>query len=354
MGYSSADIAPIQPLAEDAVSMAVQGLDVFRADQISTIIKVVGTAAQGQIGRMSRRQLMGQDFDNLRVADGHEARVQVVFDPDNVDYDIRTPIRSKSQLKYSDLSENQYANLDLRTHGAAGALRACLMDKEREAATLLRTVANWGAGTNTSACAGLAALNAQASGFQFGVAGATEFTDMRIAANLAADQAGGLMPTGVLIGIDAWRNLASADEIINRGNNNSERYSIPDGELMSLVRSRVGVDEVVIGDARFEASAPGVATAEAYVWGDDVIFFYKGDTILPSGNGPVLGQPTTLGMVKCNKGAGSMEFRARDKDDIRVVEDECVMHELPIRVGQQGDGDPATLTLGFLLSDCVV
>ena len=351
MAYSSADIAPVLPLAEDAVSMAVQGLDVFKADQIATIINVGGTAAQGQIGRMSRRQLMGQEFDNLRVADGNEARIQVVFDPDNVDYDIRVPIRSKSQLNYSDLSSNQYANLDLRTFGAAAALRACLMDKEREAAVLLRTALNWAA-TNFSTVGGLGALNPAASGTQFGVLGATEFTDMRIAANLAANMAGGLMPTGVIIGIDAWRALMSPAEYAGSGRTTDDRFALPDDELRSLIISRVGVSEVIVGDARFEGSAPGVASAEANVWGDDVIFFYKGDSILGGGGGPILGQPTTLGMVKCNKGDGSLEIRARDKDDIRVVEDEVIMHEQPVRVGQQGDGDPATLTLGFNLINC--
>lgn len=351
MAYSRAAIAPIQPLAGDVVSMAVQGLDQFIADQACTIVDVDGPASQGQIGRMSRRELMGADWDTLRVEDGNEARPLVVFDPDNVNYDVSVPIRAKSQLKYSDLSDNQYANLDLRQHGASSALHACLMAKERATATLLRTVANWAA-TNTATAATLAGLNLAASNAQFGTAGATEFTDLRIAKDLAVDQAGGREPDALIIGIQAWRALMSPTEYAGSGRTTDDRFAIPDAELMALIMSRVGIAEVIVGRSRFEASTPGVASAEAYVWGDDCIFVYKGGNILGTGNGPVLGQPTTCAMVKCNKGSGSLETLARDLDAIRVVEDEVVLHELPVRVGQQGDGDPATLTLGFGLTNC--
>lgn len=350
MGYSRASIAPIQPLAGDVVSMAVQGADVFTADDICTIVDVDGKASQGQIGRMSRRELLGADWDTLRVADGNEARPLVVFDPDNVNYDVDVPIRAKSRLNYSSLSDNQFVNLDLRMHGAQSAMRACLMDKERATATLLRTVVNWAA-NNTSTVAGLGGLNPAASGVQFGVPGATEFTDLRIAKDLAADAAGGVEPIGVHFGITAWRALMSPQEYAGSGRTTNDRFAIPDEELIGLIMQRVGIGEVSIGRARFEASAPGVASAEAYVWGDDVIFYYKGDSVLSGGGGPILGQPTTCAMVKCNRGNGSIETLARDLDSIRVVEDEVVMHEAPVRVGQQGDGDPATLTLGFMLSD---
>ncbi len=354
MSYSRNAIAPIQPLASDVVSMAVQGMDQFIADRVCTIVNVEGPASQGQIGRMSRRELMGADWDNLRVADGNEARPLVVFDPDNVDYDISVPLRAKSQLKYSDLSDNQYANLDLREHGAASALRAVLMEKERATATLLRTVGNWVAAQNTASLIGLNGLVGAggASGFQFGVVGATEFTDLRIAKDLATDTAGGVEPDGVVIGITAWRALMSPQEYAGSGRTTDDRFALPDQELINLIQQRVGIGEVIVGRSRFEASAPGVGSAEAYVWGDDVIFYYRGGTILGGGSGPILGQPTTCAMIKCNKGDGSLETLARDLDATRVIEDEVVLHEIPVNVGQQGDGDPATLSLGFMLSDC--
>jgi hypothetical protein len=332
--------------------MAVQGLGQFVADRACTIVDVDGAASQGQIGRMSRRELMGADWDTLRTEDGNEARPLVVFDPDNVNYDVSVPIRAKSQLKYSDLSDNQYGNLDLRQHGASSALRACLMAKERATATLLRTAGNWVVAQNTVGLAGLIGLNPAASGAQFSALGATEFTDLRIAKDLAVDQAGGVEPDALLIGITAWRALMSPTEYAGSGRTTDDRFALPDEELMALIAQRVGVREVIVGRSRFEASAPGIAAAEAYVWGDDCIFLYKGGSIMGGGNGPVLGQPTTCAMIKANKGQGSLETLARDLDATRVVEDEVVLHELPVLVGQQGDGDPATLSLGFLLSNC--
>lgn len=319
----------------------------YLAGECALDYPVESDAKSGQIPRISRRMQMGNVNANFRIPDSSQAPLGGDFDPDFVNYDVTAPLRSRRRTLFSEIN-TQIKMLKTREHRARACMNDVRMQLEVDWVNQLTTVGNWGAGnTATLAGGGLVALAPSASNARFGAAGATEFTDLRLAAELAADQVGGRMPDGVIFGITAWRALKSPTEYNASGRTTADRFSLPDGELIALVQQRVGIDEVKVHRVRQETAAPGAASAEAYLFGDNVVFYY---------NGGAEGINTSA-LVRVNEpGApgGDVQTAARnlwmDGTGIRAFEDEIALYQGTLLVGQHGDA--ATISTGFLLSDC--
>jgi len=343
MAYNPLSLAPIRAI-NPSILADTEPDHRFLIDQVALDTPIGEDEVRGQIPRLSRRIQMGAPSLALRTADSAAAPMIGEVDPDFVNYDITEPLRARARTLYREVGNNQIKLLQVREGKARSAMNACRMQLEVDWAGALVNPANWNnVGTvNTSTLAALVG----GSGAQIGAAGATEFTDLRVAADIAADTSGGAMPTGVMFGIAAWRALKNTIEFGTFGNTTTNRFNLPDDQLMDLVRQHVGVDEVHVHQVRRETAAPLAASVEAYIVNEQIVFYYR--------EGPI-GRNTSAHIRVSGPTGSDIQTVAQDNwtegDGTRSWDDEVALFQGSVLVGQHGDA--ARISLGYLLTDTV-
>ena len=83
----------------------------------------------------------------------------------------------------------------------------------------------------------------------------------------------GWRPNRVLIGNDAWREIARNDKVIDKANKTGVTGGARDATI-EQVQALLEVDKVLIGKQKYNSSAEGQGNSLANVWGDSVLCYY--------------------------------------------------------------------------------
>jgi len=280
------------PVLENLVGSPVPkyGKDFLIARSCLAHVGVAPENSRAQIEVLDGRPWRGQEQQtDVRRSDGQ--RYPVLNDEEAAFISYATqeyaPARDIDNKKLAKYGEKAQAHL---VRMLALAKRTLFLTEERLVSELLFTAANWGANTGT-----LVAL-AGGSGVKFTAAGATEFSDLALAARLAAATFGNVNPTDMVIGVAAFDALKSATETRINITTNLSSISLIDEAVKDLIRSATGVIRVHVGRAQVENARSGAASSKGNLWGDSAAFYWRDVDATPSPSGIETTNGTALGI----------------------------------------------------------
>jgi hypothetical protein len=348
MPLTYSDIAPVDEVLTEVMASAAPPLNLV-ADLALPPIDVDPKAFKGQIEVESSRTYMGQGHHvNLKRAPGQPYPQLGIAGSTFVPYECQ---ELSGKLAEDLVKLNRAKDPEQVKRKMANTIaRALLLQQEVDVATLLFTAGNWGA--NTSALTALPGGSTK----KFGASGAAEFGDLLIAKELARDTAHGANPTCALFGISAFNGARRAAEFKLYGATTKNRMVIPEAELLAVLAETLGVDEVLVGRARRETAATGVASSEADIWTDSVLFFWNKPDVVLMENGLLSSPVSAVAIRERLKDAPPLSgFEWAEKDPPSVVIAGALSRTQVLLPEYDKTIQPAAAKAprGFLVTDCV-
>ena len=342
---------PVEALG-GIVGSPVPGLEgVLIAREVMAHIGVDPKLNKGSIEMEDGRPMRGQDHE-IDVRRSYNQPYPEVYDSDPTWIEYKTQQLAPAVQQELDWIEDNkglagvgpYMQRMLRI-----ARRTLLLKEEQLAAAFLFNATTWGANTSS-----LVALPG-GSGAKFTAAGAEEFSDLAIGAELAADTFGGVSPTDLTIGLDGFRKLRRSTENRTYGATTKNRTSMPDDELIQMIIEATGVQRLHVGRARHETAISGAASVEADIWTDSALFHWRDVDASPGNNGVSTQGGTALGIYLNRRGAVNgywgKQVMKEDPDRAKMV----AGLDIAYKFLQETDSSTGTLRdpRGFLITDLV-
>jgi len=302
MGLSQSGVRPVDPILQGMVVGALQPKGDFIAREALPVIPVAGAAATGQVFVEETAEFMGDPSVGLARAPGAAFVTINNDDPTTVTYSCtgrgaKTPPLPKEFVKRSQLSNS------LKSRNAAVLARALMVQEDVDAAALL-----FGAGIGWALTSSVIMLPG-GGGIQWNAAGATPLTDLDIQKVTARENANGLSPRDMVIGIDVMDALRRSPEIrgLYIANPFAAQLAVASGSkilsvdaVKTVLTDVLGVQNIYVGAARRRTPVPGAAvTTYGNIWGDSVWMGHLSDaeTAITAPGGNIRVQATAAAMI---------------------------------------------------------
>ena len=237
------------------------------------------------------RNFMGSPDLDLERAPGASRSMIGSFDRTSQTYKAKIYSASDS-IAMEDIEDSQYPGSE-EARIIRKVARTMKLAKEKRAADLLFTAANYAAASkaNANAIPG-------GKGVKFNAAGAEPLSDLHIVKDLVFANSHGINPDTLILGREVFRELARNPEM--RGYVGDSTAGIASGNLLlndqaviQVLQNVLGIPNVYVGAARRETAVPGATSSEGYIWTGDSIFMgiMKGSDAIVSKSGNVKAMP---------------------------------------------------------------
>ena len=291
MASSYSNIHPVDQVLTSLAVEAIPSDSQLIADQIFEKVNI--PERSGTLLIENTRNFMGSPDLDLERAPGASRAMIGSFDRTNLTYKAKIYSASDS-IAMEDIEDSQYPGSE-EARIIRKVARTMKLAKEKRAADLLFTAANFAAGSKADANA-----IPGGKGVKFNAAGAEPLSDLHIVKDLVFANSHGINPDTLVLGREVFRELARNPEM--RGYVGDATAGISSGNLLlndqaiiQVLQNVLGIPNVYVGAARRETAVPGATSSEGYIWTGDQIFMgiMKGSDAIVSKTGNVKAMPVT-------------------------------------------------------------
>lgn len=338
MASSYSNIHPVDQILTSLAVEAIPSDSQLIADQIFEKVNI--PERSGTLLIENTRNFMGSPELDLERAPGASRTMIGSFDRTNLTYKAKIFSASDS-IAMEDIEDSQYPGSE-EARIVRKVARTMKLAKEKRAADLLFTAANFAAGSKSDA----AAITGGA-GVKFNAAGAEPLSDLHIVKDLVFANSHGINPDTLILGRDVFRELARNPEM--RGYVGDATKGVASGNLLlndqaiiQVLQNVLGIPNVYVGAARRETAVPGATSSEGYIWTSDQIFMgiMKGSDAIVSKTGNVKAMPVT-----------ALDFEY--KDMIAGQYDSLDLIRRYVWAEQVNEFKMVDSSFGFLITDCL-
>ena len=338
MASSYSNLHPVDQVLTSLAVEAIPSDSQLIADQIFEKVNI--PERSGTLLIENTRNFMGSPDLDLERAPGASRTMIGSFDRTNLTYKAKIFSASDS-IAMEDIFDSQYPGSE-EARIIRKVARTMKLAKEKRAADLLFTAANYAATSksNASAIPG-------GKGVKFNAAGAEPLSDLHIVKDLVFANSHGINPDTLVLGREVFRELARNPEMRGYVGDSSQGVAsgnllLNDQTIIDVLKNVLGIPNVYVGAARRETAVPGATSDEAYVWTGDNIFMgiMKGSDAIVSKSGNVKAMPVT---------ALDFEF----KDMVAGQYDSLDMVRRYVWAEQINQFKMVDSSFGFLVSDCL-
>ena len=338
MASSYSNIHPVDQVLTSLAVEAIPSDSQLIADQIFEKVNI--PERSGTLLIENTRNFMGSPDLDLERAPGASRPMIGSFDRTNLTYKAKIYSASDS-IAMEDIEDSQYPGSE-EARIIRKVARTMKLAKEKRAADLLFTAANFAAGSKSDANA-----ITGGAGVKFNAAGAEPLSDLHIVKDLVFANSHGINPDTLILGREVFRELARAPEM--RGYVGDAGQGIASGNLLlndqaviQVLQNVLGIPNVYVGAARRETAVPGATSSESYIWTGDQIFMgiMKGSDAIVSKTGNVKAMPVT-----------ALDFEY--KDMIAGQYDSLDLIRRYVWAEQVNQFKMVDSSFGFLVTDCL-
>lgn len=338
MASSYSNIHPVDQILTSLAVEAIPSDSQLIADQIFEKVNI--PERSGTLLIENTRNFMGSPDLDLERAPGASRTMIGSFDRTNLTYKAKIFSASDS-IAMEDIEDSQYPGSE-EARIVRKVARTMKLAKEKRAADLLFTAANFAAGSKSDANA-----ITGGSGVKFNAAGAEPLSDLHIVKDLVFANSHGINPDTLILGRDVFRELARNPEM--RGYVGDATKGVASGNLLlndqaiiQVLQNVLGIPNVYVGAARRETAVPGATSSEGYIWTSDQIFMgiMKGSDAIVSKTGNVKAMPVT-----------ALDFEY--KDMIAGQYDSLDLIRRYVWAEQVNEFKMVDSSFGFLITDCL-
>lgn len=249
----------------NVVSPLLSGAAIGAAQQLSLVAsglpqaRVPAQSYHGQVFIESSGSYMGSP-QNLKTSLSADYPLTQAGDPTVVSFSCEE-YKLASAIVPDKLLERSQFPADLLSREAAAIGRKLALDMESRVANLFFSAGNW----PDSALAALGGGGIQWSNYTT----AKPDLDIDVAMVLARESAYGRNPDTIILGqqvIDAYRRCLQAQGVAVVGSGAARADILTEADAISRIESLFGL-KVLIGSARANTAAPGLAVSGSYIWG---------------------------------------------------------------------------------------
>ena len=338
MASSYSNIHPVDQILTSLAVEAIPSDSQLIADQIFEKVNI--PERSGTLLIENTRNFMGSPDLDLERAPGASRTMIGSFDRTNLTYKAKIFSASDS-IAMEDIEDSQYPGSE-EARIVRKVARTMKLAKEKRAADLLFTAANFAAGSKSDANA-----ITGGSGVKFNAAGAEPLSDLHIVKDLVFANSHGINPDTLILGRDVFRELARNPEM--RGYVGDATKGVASGNLLlndqaiiQVLQNVLGIPNVYVGAARRETAVPGATSSEGYIWTSNQIFMgiMKGSDAIVSKTGNVKAMPVT-----------ALDFEY--KDMIAGQYDSLDLIRRYVWAEQVNEFKMVDSSFGFLITDCL-
>jgi hypothetical protein len=338
MASSYSNIHPVDQVLTSLAVEAIPSDSQLIADQIFEKVNI--PERSGTLLIENTRNFMGSPDLDLERAPGASRAMIGSFDRTNLTYKAKIYSASDS-IAMEDIEDSQYPGSE-EARIIRKVARTMKLAKEKRAADLLFTAANFAAGSKSDANA-----IPGGKGVKFNAAGAEPLSDLHIVKDLVFANSHGINPDTLVLGREVFRELARNPEM--RGYVGDANSGIASGNLLlndqaiiQVLQNVLGIPNVYVGAARRETAVPGATSSEGYIWTGDQIFMgiMKGSDAIVSKTGNVKAMPVT-----------ALDFEY--KDMIAGQYDSLDLIRRYVWAEQVNQFKMVDSSFGFLVTDCL-
>ncbi|QDP58404.1 MAG: putative major capsid protein [Prokaryotic dsDNA virus sp.] len=338
MASSYSNIHPVDQVLTSLAVEAIPSDSQLIADQIFEKVNI--PERSGTLLIENTRNFMGSPDLDLERAPGASRPMIGSFDRTNLTYKAKIYSASDS-IAMEDIEDSQYPGSE-EARIIRKVARTMKLAKEKRAADLLFTAANFAAGSKSDADA-----ITGGAGVKFNAAGAEPLSDLHIVKDLVFANSHGINPDTLILGREVFRELARNPEM--RGYVGDATKGIASGNLLlndqaiiQVLQNVLGIPNVYVGAARRETAVPGATSSESYIWTGDQIFMgiMKGSDAIVSKTGNVKAMPVT-----------ALDFEY--KDMIAGQYDSLDLIRRYVWAEQVNQFKMVDSSFGFLVTDCL-
>ena len=338
MASSYSNIHPVDQILTSLAIEAIPSDSQLIADQIFEKVNI--PERSGTLLIENTRNFMGSPDLDLERAPGASRTMIGSFDRTNLTYKAKIYSASDS-IAMEDIEDSQYPGSE-EARIVRKVARTMKLAKEKRAADLLFTAANFAAGSKSDANA-----ITGGKGVKFNAAGAEPLSDLHIVKDLVFANSHGINPDTLILGREVFRELARNPEM--RGYVGDATAGIASGNLLlndeaiiQVLRNVLGIPNVYVGAARRETAVAGATSSEGYIWTSDQIFMgiMKGSDAIVSKTGNVKAMPVT-----------ALDFEY--KDMIAGQYDSLDLIRRYVWAEQVNQFKMVDSSFGFLITDCL-
>ena len=338
MASSYSNIHPVDQILTSLAVEAIPSDSQLIADKIFEKVNI--PERSGTLLIENTRNFMGSPDLDLERAPGASRPMIGSFDRTSLTYKAKIYSASDS-IAMEDIFDSQYPGSE-EARIIRKVARTMKLAKEKRAADLLFTAANFAAGSKSDA----AAITGGA-GVKFNAAGAEPLSDLHIVKDLVFANSHGINPDTLVLGREVFRELARNPEM--RGYVGDASKGVASGNLLlndqaiiQVLQNVLGIPNVYVGAARRETAVPGATSSEGYIWTGDQIFMgiMKGSDSIVSKTGNVKAMPVT-----------ALDFEY--KDMIAGQYDSLDLIRRYVWAEQVNEFKMIDSSFGFLVTDCL-
>ena len=333
MASSYRNIHPVDEILSGLVAEAVPSDNQLIADKVCENVRV--PQRSGILLLETSRNFMGAGagLDLERAPGASRARIGG-FDRSRLTYkcDIYS---AEDGIAMEDIVDSQYPGSE-EARIVKKVARVMKLAKEKRAADVLFDGANFNTATATAQF-----------GSKFDVAGAEPLSYLDQLKDVIFENAHGLNADTLILGRQVFRALGRSGELRGYFGDSSQgvagggRLVLNDEAIINVLRDILGIPNILVGAARQDTAAPGLASSESYIWTGDSIFMgiLHGADAIQSRSGVRMMPIAAANMVFEDVRAG--QYDALDLTRRNVWADES--HKFQVIDGN----------LGFVLTDCL-
>ncbi len=338
MASSYSNIHPVDQILTSLAVEAIPSDSQLIADQIFEKVNI--PERSGTLLIENTRNFMGSPDLDLERAPGASRSMIGSFDRTSLTYKAKIYSASDS-IAMEDIFDSQYPGSE-EARIIRKVARTMKLAKEKRAADLLFTAANFAAGSKSDA-----ANITGGAGVKFNAAGAEPLSDLHIVKDLVFANSHGINPDTLVLGREVFRELARNPEM--RGYVGDASKGVASGNLLlndqaiiQVLQNVLGIPNVYVGAARRETAVPGATSSEGYIWTGDQIFMgiMKGSDSIVSKTGNVKAMPVT-----------ALDFEY--KDMIAGQYDSLDLIRRYVWAEQVNEFKMIDSSFGFLVTDCL-
>jgi len=264
MASSYRNIHPVDEILSNLVAEAVPSDSQLIANRVCENIKV--PQRSGTLLLETSRNFMGAGAGlDLQRAPGASRSMIGGFDRSSLTYKCEI-YSAEDSIAMEDIVDSQYPGSE-EARIAKKVARVMALAKEQRAADLLFTGSNFNTATSTAQF-----------GQTFDSAGAEPLSYLHELKDTLFANAHGINPDSLIMGRDLFRSLARSPELRGyfqasaSGVAGGGNLILSDEAVITTLRDILGIPNILVGAARVDSAAPGLASNEGYIWTRDTLF----------------------------------------------------------------------------------
>ena len=265
MASSYRNIHPVDEILTNLVAEAVPSDSQLIANRVCENIKV--PQRSGTLLLETSRNFMGAGAGlDLQRAPGASRSMIGGFDRSTLTYKCEI-YSAEDSIAMEDIVDSQYPGSE-EARIIKKVARVMALAKEQRAADLLFTGSNFNTATSTAQF-----------GQTFDSAGAEPLSYLHELKDTLFGNAHGINPDTLIMGRDLFRSLARSPELRGYFQAGTTPNGVASGNLIlsdeaviTTLRDILGIPNILVGAARVDNAAPGLASNEGYIWTRDTLF----------------------------------------------------------------------------------